>query len=101
VEQQNSDRFPSYRRHHQFTLHRFFCHQADRPTGTPFWRIAAYHGDDPLFLVGVQYFGRTGPLFLIESTILAGLLVAVAEPPDCLSGERDHLGNLRSAGVLG
>ena len=41
----------------------FFGHQSHGPTGPAFWRIAAYHGDDALFLVGVQHLGRAGPLF--------------------------------------
>jgi hypothetical protein len=99
VEQQNADGFPSYCRH-QFTLHRFFGHQSDPPTGAPLWRVAAHHGNDPLFLIGVQYFGRAGPLFLLERTMQAGLLIAGTEPADCLWGQRDHLGNLRSTGTL-
>ena len=74
MEQQNPNRLPSYLRH-QFTLHRFFGHQANRPPGATFWRIAADHRDDALFLVSVQHLGRAGPLFLVKRTIQAGLLI--------------------------
>ena len=40
--------------------------------------------------------GRAGPLFLIERTLQAALLVAVAKPADCLWGQRGHPGNLWS-----
>lgn len=39
--------------------------QRARPLG----RVAAHHGDDPLFLARVQHLCRTGPLLLIESTL--------------------------------
>src|SRR5271157_394938 len=99
VEQQNPNRLPSYL-WHQFTLHRFLRHQADRPAGTTFWRIAADHRDDPLFLVGVQYLGRARPLLLVKGTIQASMLIAMPESANCLWGERDHLGDLRSTGIL-
>jgi hypothetical protein len=63
--------------------------------------MAAYHGDNPLFLVGVQDFGGTGPLFFIESAIQADHLIAMAESSNCLRSERYHLGDLRGTGVLG
>lgn len=69
------------------------------PTSLTRRRIAAYGGDNPLFLVCVQDFGRTGPLFFIESAIKAGLLIAMAEPPNSLWSERNHRGNLWSAGI--
>jgi len=93
VEQQNPNRLPPYLRH-QFTFHRFFGHQANRPAGTTFWRIAADHRDDALFLVSVQHLGA-GPLFLVKCTIQAGLLIAMAESANCLWGEREHLGDPR------
>src|SRR5438045_2969212 len=82
VEKQNADGLPSYRRH-QFPFDRLFGHESDGPTGATWWRIAAYHGDDPLFLIRVQHLGRTGARFLIKGTVEAGLLVAVAEPAEC------------------
>jgi hypothetical protein len=85
---------------HQSPFDRFFGHQSHGPTRLAFWRIAAYHGDDALFLVGVQHFGRAGALFLIQSTIQSGLLIAMAEASNCLRRERDSPGNLRGAGVL-
>src|SRR5215471_10261283 len=81
VEQQNPDGLPTHLRY-QFPLHRLLGHQSNRPTRLPLWRIAAHHGDDSLFLVRVQDFGRTGPLFFIESAIQAGLLIAMAESPN-------------------
>src|SRR5471030_461910 len=99
VEQQNPNCLPSYLRH-QFTLHRFFGHQADRPAGATFWRIAADHRDDALFLISVKHLGGAGPLFLVKGAIQAGLLIAIAESANCLWGERDHSGNLRRTGIL-
>jgi hypothetical protein len=64
-----------------------------------FWRIAADHRDNALFLVGVQHLGGARALFLIQSTIQSGLLVAMAEAANGLRRERDHAGNLRGAGV--
>ena len=66
----------------------------------PFWRIAAYHRDDALFLVGVQYLGSAGTLFLIQRTIQSSPLVAMAEASNRLRSERDHPGNLRGTGML-
>jgi hypothetical protein len=95
-----SFRFTASSLRHQFSFHRFFGHQANRPTGAACWRIATDHRDDPLFLVSVQHLGCAGPLFLVKRAIEAGLLIAMAESANCLWGERDHLGDLRSTGSL-
>src|ERR1700726_860629 len=100
VEEQNPDGFSSYVRH-QFPLDGFFGHQTHRPAGVTLRRIAAYHGNNALFLVHVQHFGRAGARLLIESAIQAGLLVAMAEPTNGLWSERNHLGNLGGTGFLG
>ncbi len=98
MEQQNPNCLPSYLRH-QFALHRFFGHQADRPAGAPFWRIGTHHRDDALFLVSLQHLGGAGPLFLVKGAIQAGLLT-MAESANCLWSERDHPGNLRGTGIF-
>ena len=64
------------------------------------WRITTYHGDDPLFLGGIQYFDRTRSRFFIESTGETRLLIAMAKAPNGLRGQRDHLGNLRGTGMV-
>jgi hypothetical protein len=53
AEQQNPDGLPTYV-WHQFTLHCFFGHQPDRPTGATLWRVVAHHGDNPLFLCNAE-----------------------------------------------
>ena len=78
MQQQNPNRLPSHLRH-QFSLHRFFGHQANRPAGATWWRIATDHRDDPLLLVRIQHLGRAGPLFLVIGAIQADLLIAMAE----------------------
>jgi hypothetical protein len=42
----------------QLALDGFFGHQSHRPTGLTLWRIAAYHGDDSLFLARVQEYSK-------------------------------------------
>jgi hypothetical protein len=87
VEQQNPDGLSSHL-WNQLSLHRFFGHQPDRPAGAARGRVGAHHGDDPLFLVVVQYFSGAGSLLLIKSTLQSGFLVAVAESTNGLWGER-------------
>lgn len=99
MEQQNSDGLSSHL-WNQFSLYRFFGHQPNRPTGAALGRVGAHHGDDPLFLVVVQYFGGAGSLLLMESALQSGLLVAVAESTNGLWGERNRLGDLGSTDVL-
>jgi len=65
-----------------------------------FWRIAAYHGDDALLLSCVEHLRSTRALLLIECTVQAGLLIAMAEPPNRLGREWDNLGNVRRVGLL-
>jgi hypothetical protein len=99
VEQQNANRLPSYTGH-QLPFHRFFGHQSHRPSGATPRRIAADHGDDSLFLVGIKYLARARPLLLIQSTIQPGLFVTMAQSADGLRSEGDHLGNLRRTGIF-
>jgi hypothetical protein len=99
VKQQNPDGFSTHS-WYQFTFHGLFGYQSHGPTRLALWRIAAYHGDDALFLVAVQHLDRAGSLLLVQSTIQSALFITMAEPPDCLGGQWDDLGNLRSAGVL-
>ena len=99
MQQQDTNGLSSDARH-QSPFDGFFGHQSHGPTSLTFWRIAACHGDDALFLVGVQHFGRAGALFLIQSTIQSGLLVAMAEASNRLRRKRDHLGNLRGTAML-
>jgi hypothetical protein len=99
VLQQDTNGLPSDARH-QSPLDGLFGHQSNGPTSLPFRWIAAYHRDNALFLVGVQHFSRAGTLFLVQSTIQSGVLVAMTEASNCLRRERDHLGNLRSTAIL-
>ena len=99
MEQQNPNGLPSHLRR-QFSFRRFFGYKANRPAGATCWRIATDHRDDALFLVTVQHLGGAGPLFLVKGAIQAGLLIAMVESANCLWGEWDHLGDLRSTGSL-
>lgn len=84
---------------HQSAFDGFFGHQAHGPARLAFGRIAAYHRDDTLLLVGVQHLDRAGTLFLIQSTLQSSLLVAMAQASNGLRRERNHLGDLRSTGL--
>jgi hypothetical protein len=88
VLQQDSNGLPSHA-WRQSPFDGFFGDQSHGPTSPAFWRIATYHCDNALFLVGVQHLGRAGSLFLIQRTIQSGLLVAMADASDCLRRERD------------
>jgi hypothetical protein len=99
VKQQNPNGLPTHSRR-QFTLHGLFGYQSHGPTRLALRRIAAYHGDDALFLVAIQDLGRTGSLLLVQSSLQSAVFIAMAESPDCLGGQWNDLGNLRSADVL-
>jgi hypothetical protein len=78
VLQQDTNGLPS-NAWHQSPLDGLFGHQSNGPTSLPFWGIAAYHRDNALLLIGVQHFGRSGTLFLVQSTIQSGVLVSMTE----------------------
>ena len=65
VQQQDANGLSTDPRH-QFPFDGFFSYEPNAPPRLPFWRIAADHRDDALFLVGVQYFIGTGALLLIQ-----------------------------------
>src|SRR5580693_1749504 len=100
VEQQNTDGFPAHS-WHQFPFNRLLGYQSHAPTGVALGWLATYHGNDALLPVCVQHFGRSGPLLLIESAIQTGLLVTMAESPDRLQRQGDHLGDLGRTGLFG
>src|SRR5215475_931405 len=54
VEEKNADGFPSYARS-QFALNGLLGDQPHGPAGAAFGRVAADHGDNPLFLAGVEH----------------------------------------------
>jgi hypothetical protein len=49
----------------QFAFDRFLSHQAHCPTDASFWRAAAYHCNQTLFLVFIEYFSGAWPLSFI------------------------------------
>ncbi len=80
---------------YQSTLDRLFGHQPNGPAGATLRRIAANHRDDPLLFSGFQHRRRTGPRFIVERLIKAGIRIA---PPDLTHrfGRQPH--NLRNLG---
>src|ERR1017187_3059886 len=100
VEEQNPDRFPSHA-WDQPALHLFLGHQSHGPAGTALWRVAAHHGDDPLLLAVFQNRRSAGSLLVVESGFEATGLVTMADLPNRLWRERDHVGNPRCTYALG
>src|SRR4029077_18459768 len=84
----------------QSAFDRFLRHEPHAPPRLAFWWITAYHGDDALFLGGIQHLDGARALFLIQGAIQSNLLIAVAEASNRLRGQRDRPGNLRSTGML-
>jgi len=99
LQQQDPNGFSSDARH-QSPFDSLLGNQSDGPARLALWRIAAYHRNDALFLVGVQHLGSAGALFFIQRTIQSSPLVAMAEASNRLRSERDHPGNLRGTGML-
>lgn len=97
--EQNADGFSSYV-WNQFALDRFFRHQPYRPPSATLGRIAANHSNNALFLPAIEHLGSAGPLLFIQSALQAGLLIAMAQPPNCLWGQLDELGDQGCAGML-
>src|SRR5215831_12159538 len=100
AEQENADGFSSHAGH-QFALHRFLGYQTYGPTGAAFRRVATHHGDNPLPLAGIQHRCGAGPLLFVERRLPAALLVTMAEFPNGLRSQRNHIGNTRCADALG
>lgn len=99
MEQQNPDRFSPHPGD-QFPLDRLLGDQSHGPACLTFWRIAAHHGDDALLLIGVQDLCGARPLLFIEGAVQAGLLIAMAQPPNRLRGQLHHSGDLGRTGML-
>jgi hypothetical protein len=68
--------------------------------GNLVFRRRPHKSDTPLLLAGVQHFCRTRPMLLIERTLQAGLLVAVADAADSLGCQGDYFRDPRSTGIL-
>ena len=64
---------------HQSPFYSLLGNQSHGPARLALWRIAAYHRNDALFLVGVQHLASAGALFFIQRTIQSSPLVAVTE----------------------
>jgi len=90
---------PSYARN-QFAFDGFFRYQPHGPTGAPFRRVAAYHGNQTLFLAIVENFGGPRSLFFVQRPFQPALLVATTNIAYGLGSERDDVGDLRRAGTL-
>jgi len=99
VEEQNPDGFPSHA-WNQSPLHGFLSHQPHGPAGAASRRVAAHHGDDPLFLAVFQHRRRAGALLVVERRFQAALLVAMADLPNSLRREGNRVGNARRTGAL-
>jgi len=69
--------------------------------GETFGRVAADHGDDPLFLAVFQQSVSSRPLFLVERPFQSAFLIAMADLPDRLRCQRHHTGNPRCTDPLG
>jgi hypothetical protein len=78
----------------QSTLDNFFGQQTYRPPGTALGRVAADHSDNSLFLPAIEHLGGAGSLVFIQSALQPGLLIAMAQPPKCLWGQLNDLGEL-------
>jgi len=53
----------------QFPFDRVLRYQTNGPASEAFGRLTADHGDDPLFLSGIQNLGRSGSLPFIERSV--------------------------------
>ena len=99
AQQENPNGFPSHPQN-QFAFDGLLCHQAHRPTGTPFRRTTAYHCNQTLFLVLVEHFRRPWPVPFIQCSLQPALLITTANIAYGLGSERDKVGNLRSTGTF-
>ena len=91
---------PSYARN-QFAFDGFFRYQTHGPAGATFWRTAAYHGNQTLFLAIVEHLGGSGALLLIQRPIPTALLITAADVTDGLCRQRNYPGNARRGDTLG
>src|SRR5215467_4146035 len=94
AEQEKADGFSSHAGN-QLAFDGFFRHQSHGPASAAFRRVTADHGDQPLFLVVVQHFRRSGPLPFIERSFQAALLITMANFADRLRRQWNHGGNAR------
>src|SRR2546423_15029942 len=85
VEEQDADGLPSHTRN-QASLDGFLRHQAHRPAGTAFRRIAAHHGDNPLLLAVIEHSGGAGALLLEQRGFQTAPLVTAAHRANGLRG---------------
>jgi hypothetical protein len=85
----------------QFAFNRLFRQQPHRPTGATLQRTSAYHCNQALFLVGVEYLGCSRHLFFIQRPLQTALLITAADVSGCLRSQRNHAGNTRRSDVLG
>ena len=86
--QQNPDGLAPHARN-QFSFHRFVGDQPDRPPCLSLRRLTTNHRDDALFCGGIQQLLGAASLPLVQSTLQAGLLIAMSDPPDRL-GRQMH-----------
>jgi hypothetical protein len=92
--QQNPDGFSAHLRD-QFPFHRFLGNQPHCPPRLPCGRLAAHHGNNPLFIRAFQQLPGSSPLTLIQSAFQPAIAVAMRDPAYCLRRQMDDLGYSR------
>jgi hypothetical protein len=95
AEQQNPNCLPSHA-WNQFPFHGLLGDQAHGPSRLPFRRLAADHGNDPLFLGCVQQLLGTAALTLIQGLLQPSLLITLCNPPNRLGRQMNDSRHLRS-----
>ena len=100
MEQQNPDCLSAYS-WSQFAFDRFLGQQPHRPTGAAFRRRTTHHRNDALFLAVVEDFLSSRSGLVIQRSLEAAFLVAMADLSDCLLGEGNRTRDPRRADSLG
>ncbi len=85
---------------HELALDRFLGNQPHRPARSVFGRITAHHGNDALFFAGPEQGSRSRPLFVVERSLEASLLIASANLPHRLGAEM-NMGRHLASGLAG
>jgi hypothetical protein len=93
VEQQDPNGFTANIRH-QFAFHGLLGYQPHGPSRAPLRRIATNHGNDPLFLAGVERHGRAWMLLIVQRPVQALVLIAPPDLAHCFGSQHDVRGHL-------
>lgn len=97
--QKDADCFSAHLRD-QLPFDSLFRYQTNRPTRMSFRGLATYHGDNPLLRGSIQQGRRAWPLLVIQRTIQAAILIAMADPAHGLRRELKQFSNPRSRDSL-